>query len=76
MNYGTGTLIARWRERLGWSQKDLAERLGLKPQAISQWELGKTSPTAARLEEVARAFGVTMAEFYAAGDTGDPEVSG
>lgn len=50
---------------MGWTQQKLAEELGISYQAISQWEQGKTSPTADRVEQVAAAFGVTMAEFYA-----------
>ena len=35
-----GKRIARLRRGLGLSQMDLAERLGVTPQAVSKWENG------------------------------------
>lgn len=32
--------FVRLRERLGWSQADLAEALGVHPMTVSKWERG------------------------------------
>lgn len=36
--------IKEEREKLGLSQKDLADLLSITPSAICQWESGKTTP--------------------------------
>lgn len=38
----------------GWSQKRLAEELGVDPTTLSRWELGKKLPRGVYLEKVAR----------------------
>ncbi len=43
-NLKTGKLIKELREKKGLSQKELAERVFVTRQAVSQWELGKSSP--------------------------------
>ena len=34
------TKIARLRHARGWSQEELAERLGVSRQSVSKWESG------------------------------------
>lgn len=36
--------IRRMRNRLGWTQADLARRLGTDPVTVSRWERGVTRP--------------------------------
>lgn len=36
--------IKEEREKLGLSQKDLADLLSITPSALCQWESGKTTP--------------------------------
>ena len=39
-----GKLVQQLRERENWPQSDLAKLLGITPQQISNYELGKASP--------------------------------
>jgi transcriptional regulator with XRE-family HTH domain len=39
-----GTRIARRRHVLGWTQKELADRLGVSKSAVANWERGKNFP--------------------------------
>jgi transcriptional regulator with XRE-family HTH domain len=45
-----GCRIVRERKRRGWSQGDLARRLGIKRERAGNWERGENAP---RLEELA-----------------------
>jgi transcriptional regulator with XRE-family HTH domain len=59
-----GERIATWRQHKGLTQADLAEKLDIFPAAVAQWEIGDTSPTAHNIERMAKAFRVSMEEFY------------
>lgn len=48
-------LRVSWRERLGLTQADLAERCGMDQGDISRIERGATSPTARTLQRIADA---------------------
>lgn len=41
----------------GWTQQQLAERIGIKQEALARIERGKTNPTLATLGRVAAALG-------------------
>ena len=47
------------RERLGKSQKEVAERLGVSPSLVSKWEKGERKPDDSQFWELGRFFGVT-----------------
>ena len=51
-----GKRIARLRRGLGLSQMDLAERLGVTPQAVSKWETGATLPDIELLLELSKLY--------------------
>jgi len=53
----TETDIKRIRAALGLTQRELAERLGVRPNTVTRWEMGlhKIPGPAARLLEVMRA---------------------
>ncbi len=40
-----GSLIKQAREEKGFSQSQLAERMGVSLQAVQQWEQGRAAPT-------------------------------
>jgi transcriptional regulator with XRE-family HTH domain len=40
-----GARLRAIREHNGWTQKQLAERLGVTPSQLSNWELGKIEPS-------------------------------
>lgn len=54
--------IKRYREEKGWSQRELAEKLGVKQSAVGMWESGRNNPEYGRLEEIASVFGITIDE--------------
>lgn len=39
-----GARIARRRHQLGWSQVELASRLGVSPSSVANWERGASYP--------------------------------
>lgn len=53
------TNLTSIRERLGKSQKAVAERLGVSPSLVSKWEKGERKPDTAQVWELARVFGVS-----------------
>ena len=54
--------IAGERKKQGWSQEELAERLGVSRQAVSKWESGASDPSTANLIALAKLFGTTPEE--------------
>lgn len=57
-----GTLIRENRSRLGLSQDDLAARIYVSRQTISNWETGKTCPDLQSLLLLSGEFGVSVDE--------------
>lgn len=51
--------IMKERKKCGWSQEELAEKLGVSRQAISKWEGAQSTPDLGRILEMARLFGVS-----------------
>lgn len=47
------------RKKKGWSQEELAERLGVSRQSVSKWESGASVPDINRILEMSQIFGVT-----------------
>ena len=64
------TRAKQLREARGWSQVDLAYRLGITPSAVYNWERGKHEPSASMLRKLARLFEVSMDDIELPGDTG------
>ena len=44
------------------TQKELAQLLNVKPTTVSGWELGRNEPSIDTLKDLARIFGVSVAE--------------
>ena len=57
-----GKRIAQRRKRLGLSQKELAEMLGITPQSVSKWECGAALPDIDLLLELSHIYGATINE--------------
>lgn len=56
----SGEQVKALREYAGWSQQELADRLGMRQQTISEWETGKYRPrrsTGVLLEFIAERVG-------------------
>ena len=51
------------RESLDMTQKDVADRLGITPQAIQKWEDGLSSPRNPKIYKLAEIFQCGIDEF-------------
>lgn len=61
-NYVTGAAIRSLREKKGYTQKQLADRILVSDKAVSKWETGRGLPDLALLEPLGAALGVSLAE--------------
>ena len=59
MEQTLGKRIMAHRKRLGMTQEQLAERLGVTPQAVSKWENDQSCPDIATLPVLADIFGIS-----------------
>lgn len=66
-----GARVRAARSARGFSQADLATRVGLSPNHLGVLERGEKVPTLETVEAVAKALGVTAAELIADGSAGD-----
>lgn len=57
-----GNNIFNLRKNAKLSQEQLAEKLNVTRQTISNWELGQTVPDIVQAKEIARAFNITLDE--------------
>lgn len=53
-------LLRQWRERRGWSLRQLGERSGVSYVNISNIESGKLDPRLSTLERLARALKISV----------------
>ena len=51
--------IIRLRKKMGWSQEELAERMGVSRQAVSKWESAQSTPDFERVLQLSTLFGVS-----------------
>ena len=51
--------IVSLRKRAGWSQEELAEKLGVTRQSVSKWEGAQSVPDMDKVVSMSRLFGVT-----------------
>ena len=61
--------ITAYREERHWTEYQLAERSGLPQSTISSWYRKGMVPTVPSLEKVCAAFGITLSQLFAEGDT-------
>lgn len=54
--------IKQLRKSNGWTQAELAERLGTSQKVITSYETGVKTPPVGRLPDLAAVFGVTIEE--------------
>ena len=52
------------RAEHGWSQADLAERLGVSRQTVNALETGKYDPSLPLAFKIARVFGLTIEDIF------------
>lgn len=65
LNLTIGRRIRLHRIALGWSQRGLADALGVSYQQVQKYESGATAIGAARLSLIARMAGADMSDFFA-----------
>ena len=59
MSESLGERIRLYRTARGYTQREVAERLGITAQAVSKWESGGSCPDVMLLYDLARLLGVT-----------------
>ena len=74
MQENIGAKIAELRREHNMKQDELAEMLGVTPQAVSKWENGASMPDIALLPKLANIFGVTIDDLFGADRTPEPDV--
>ena len=63
------TAITTYREERGWTEYQLAEQSGLPQSTISSWYRKNMVPTVPSLEKICAAFGITLSQLFAEGDS-------
>ena len=66
-----GKYIAEKRKGLGFTQKQLAERIGMSDKSVSKWERGVCLPDVSIYIELCGILGITINEFLAGEDIGE-----
>lgn len=56
--------IVKYRELAGFSQKELAQKLGVTPSRVSNWEQGANCPTIDILFDVCKILNVSINDIY------------
>ena len=62
MSQTLGERIASLRKKAGLTQEELAEKLGISPQAVSKWENGTSDPSTSNLFALAKLYGISVEE--------------
>lgn len=62
MREETAKRLFEYRKANGYSQEELAEKIGVSRQAISKWERGESSPDTENLIALSRLYNVTIDE--------------
>ena len=62
MEQTIGNLIAEHRNRLGYTQSELASRLGVTDKAVSKWERNLSCPDISLLPKLSELFGISIDE--------------
>jgi len=61
-----GKNIRRLRLERGWTQQDLANKLGTTQKTVTAYECGTRYPTAEKIPVIANLFGVSINDLYGA----------
>ena len=74
MNQTLGKRIGALRREKGLKQDELAEKLGISPQAVSKWETDQTCPDISLLPTLAKILGVSVDELLSGKQESAPAV--
>ncbi len=75
MTYIIGSRIKRVRDKRGITQKELADKIGVKAAVISNWETGKNRPNVDLLPAICKALSVSADELLDIKVTDNEEIS-
>ena len=64
MSLSLGKKISELRKEKGITQEELADKLGVSPQAVSKWEHDLSCPDIMSLPDIADIFGITIDELF------------
>ena len=70
-----GEIIKELRKQRKLTQEELAEQIGVTPQAISRWERNVGYPDVAQIVPLSRAFGVSTDEIFGATLSSDQQIN-
>lgn len=76
MNVETANRLQMLRKKNGYSQEELAEKIGISRQAVSKWERAEASPDTDNLILLARLYGVTLDELLKTDSVPMPDSEG
>ncbi len=62
MNLKTAERLLEYRKKVGLSQEELAEKIGVSRQAVSKWERAEASPDTDNLIALSEVYGVSLDE--------------
>lgn len=57
-----GTRLKRFRQRRGWTQETLADKVGVARVTIARLEIGNRRPSLGLLERIAKTFKVKLSD--------------
>lgn len=66
-----GEKLRNHRKRLGMTQEDVAEKIGISPQAISKWESGDCLPDCFNLKAISDIYGISADVLLETESSGD-----
>lgn len=61
--------ITKYRLAHGWTEYELSVKAGLPQSTISSWYRKDMTPSISSLEKICAAFDLTLAQFFAEGET-------
>jgi DNA-binding XRE family transcriptional regulator len=64
--------IRELRVEAGWTQYELALKVGVQPQSIYLWESGRRTPQVAQMRKLGRLFGLCSDEIVLSTDLQTP----
>lgn len=64
-DYAFGTRLFELRQKFGYSQAELAEKIGVTNKAVSKWENGAAKPTTNTIRKLAALYHVSVDELLA-----------
>lgn len=64
METNIGEVIQKKRKKMGLTQEQLGELVGVSTAAVSKWELGKSYPDVTLIPKIAKIFQITIDELF------------